>query len=305
MIGGHFYHGTVRKLVSAFGSLFANIKVVRLDAARDIESVVQVPIRHGPADPSIVMNDDAGDILSKSLGKRFREIYPRMTYEMTSMRYLSENNLNKFNSTAFVDESNPYRTSFVPPFVPYAFNFSLYVIGRNKTDCLQVVEQILPFFRPHLTMSLHHVARQGHSDDVRVSLLQVSEEDNYGDSDRGGRHVIYTLDFELKYGFYGPVRTDYESAVQKFATANPVEQLNPIYGPCRLPSDYSPDEGNVILKVIVDYYGSDEEVFNDSNFTDERVTITAEPSYARSHDKVQRYVIKKEEDPPPRPEDAS
>lgn len=303
MLGNYFYHASTRKLISAFGSLFSNLRIVRIGRDGDISDVIQVPIRHGPRDNIISFNRDVGELNPDSFAKKFMETFPRMTFEMTGMNYNSNEVLNRNQRTNYPDgEGGPY-SSFVPPYVPYIFDFNLYVIAKNKTDGLQIVEQIIPFFRPQLIMSLQNVPKEGSSVDIPVTLMSVSEEDNYEDTADQHRRVIYTLGFQIKYGFYGPVRSDYESAVQEFVTKHPVEVINTSYGECKMPEGYSPDMKGKILKVIIDYYAS-EEAFNDSNYTSERQTITADPWYARDHDAVEKYNIDLENNPGPRPEDA-
>jgi hypothetical protein len=49
-----FYWGTIRKVVVAFGSLFSDIHIQRIDAGGNVDKTIKVPLTYGPKEKWIV-----------------------------------------------------------------------------------------------------------------------------------------------------------------------------------------------------------------------------------------------------------
>ena len=90
--------------------------------------------------------------------------------------------------------------------VPYIITFELNIYGKQHDDCLQVVEQTLPYFSPQYSVSVKPLP--GLSDiveDVPIILQSVSFSDNYEGGLEDRRTIIYTLSFDMKLNMWGPV----------------------------------------------------------------------------------------------------
>ena len=74
-------------------------------------------------------------------------------------------------------------------------------------EALQIVEQILPYFQPEYTVTMKMVDSIPDNRDVPVVLNGVSFEDSYEGSFEDRRVIEYTLDFQMKTYFFGPVYT--------------------------------------------------------------------------------------------------
>ena len=48
MFGTHFYHSTIRKTVVAFGTIFNNIQIRRVDGSGNVAQSLRVPLAYGP-----------------------------------------------------------------------------------------------------------------------------------------------------------------------------------------------------------------------------------------------------------------
>ena len=48
MFNNKFYHGTVRKSIVAFGNMFNNIHIDRLDSSGNITQTLRVPLSYSP-----------------------------------------------------------------------------------------------------------------------------------------------------------------------------------------------------------------------------------------------------------------
>ena len=89
---------------------------------------------------------------------------------------------------------------------PYILNFQLNVYAKSQDDSLQIVEQILPFFAPQYTISVKPFSDiPSLVEDVPITLTSVTMQDDYEGAIEQRRTIIYTLDFEMKIAFHGPL----------------------------------------------------------------------------------------------------
>jgi hypothetical protein len=201
-----FYHGILRKTIVAFGSLFSNIKIERKRKSNDagegggnIGDVVQtldVPIAYAPKEKWIVRVDS-----DPTLENQVYTTLPRLSFEITSMTYDSSRKVSRMNKLVCVNGDT--RNQIFAP-VPYNVEISLYAIAKTQEDCLQIIEQILPYFTPEYTLSVRMVDDMEIVTDVPIILNSVAIQDDYDGDFQTRRFVIYTLTFTLKVMLFGP-----------------------------------------------------------------------------------------------------
>jgi len=142
----YFYHGSIRKLVVAFGSLFNEIYISRKEADGTEQKKIKVPISYGPKEKFVrkIKELDEADPSRKS----FENILPRMSFEISSMVYDNNRKLNSLNKVYSVRDENDSTISYAYSEVPYNIEFTLNIMNRNIDDGYQIIEQILPYFTP-------------------------------------------------------------------------------------------------------------------------------------------------------------
>jgi hypothetical protein len=91
--------------------------------------------------------------------------------------------------------------------VPYNMDFELSIFTKSNDDMLQIVEQILPYFQPHFTLTVDLVDQIGEKRDVPVILNSISMDDTYEGTFDSRRALIYTLKFTAKTYLFGPIST--------------------------------------------------------------------------------------------------
>lgn len=91
-----FYFSSVRNLTAAFGSIFNNIRIQRIDSAGNIESVIKVPIAYGPADKTILMLQQQSQNRLTG-GVEVKIVLPRISFSLTSMSYDSARKIPSIN----------------------------------------------------------------------------------------------------------------------------------------------------------------------------------------------------------------
>jgi len=195
----YFYNGVIRKYIIMFGSMFNDMRVVRTDSSGNVVQTIGVPIAYGPKEKWLErINADPG------LDREVAIQLPRIGFELTSMAYNPNRALNKMHRNTNIGSSENYvRAQYTP--VPYDFNISLYAFFANNEDAMQVVEQIIPFFRPEWTHSLKLIPEIGDYYDIPTVLNDMSIEDTYENDFATRRAIIYTFNFTIKGYVFGPV----------------------------------------------------------------------------------------------------
>ena len=205
MFGPHFYHQKVRKCVSAFGSLFTNLYVIRKDSSGSVISTVRVPLAYAPRDKYIERIQGITDI-QRDTAVALK--LPRMSFEITSYIYDDTRQLQKLNKTFHNNTIDDHgsKKDVVTRSVPYNITFSLTVYAKAQDDALQIVEQILPCFSPQYTLTMKPF--DDYTDileDIPITLQGVSYLADFEGPMEQRSVLQYVLDFELKTAFYGPI----------------------------------------------------------------------------------------------------
>jgi hypothetical protein len=220
--GQTFYHGVLRKTIVAFGSLFSNIKIERklkeftaeYGNAGDTIQTVDVPIAYAPKEKWIIRVDS-----DPTLENQVYTTLPRLSFEVTSISYDPTRKVNRMNKLVCVGTDGQRDQVFSP--VPYNIEVSLYAISKTQEDCLQIVEQILPYFTPEFTLSLNIVPEMNIIQDIPIILNSVSIQDDYDGDFQTRRFVTYTMTFTLKVNLFGPVsKTGIIQTVQAAVSTN-------------------------------------------------------------------------------------
>lgn len=206
MFGDFFYHGTTKKMINVFGSLFNSIYIVRRGPSAPSTSTVRVPIAFGPQRKYMARIEETlkteGPIDKRSIAITL----PRMSYEIVGMNYSPERQLPKTTYVNLGGAEPGSRTKLYTK-TPYEIQFQLSIYGKTHEDCLQVVEQVLPYFSPTYTLSVRLLDDYPLVvDDVPLTLQAVAFSDDYEGDMGESRTIIYTLDFEMKVAMYGPAR---------------------------------------------------------------------------------------------------
>ena len=201
MLGQQFYHETMRKVVVAFGTMFNNIQLVRMNNAGEVTQTMKVPLAYGPKNKWLArLREDP------NLTKKVAVTLPRIGFEIQNISYDASRKLNSIQKLKKVNSSAQGKTmsqQFMP--VPYNMDFELNIMAKNSDDALQIVEQILPFFQPDYTVTLNDNTAMGTTRDIPIVLTNVGYEDSYEGDMMTRRAIIYTLSFTAKFYLYGPV----------------------------------------------------------------------------------------------------
>jgi len=199
MFGQFHYHSAIRKYIIMFGNMFNDISVVRTNSSGVTVQTLTVPIAYGPKEKFLARLRQDPD-----LGRGVATTLPRLSFEITGFNYDSARAMNKQNRiTSIGSGNNTLRSGWAP--APYNIDISLYGMFASNEDAVQVVEQILPYFRPEWTNSVKIVPSLGIYVDVPTIMTGMQLEDTYEADFQTRRAIIYTFNFTVKGYIYGPV----------------------------------------------------------------------------------------------------
>jgi len=193
MLGTYFYHEKIRKCVAIFGRLFNNIYVLRKDAAyaprrKYLERILESPDLSSDTQVAIKL--------------------PRMSFEIVTFLYDTTRQLTKTSNFMTTGTSSSNRQKFFSP-VPYTINFQLNIYAKSQDDALQVVEQIIPYFNPQYSLTIKPFPSEypDFKEDIPIIIQGLSFQDDFEGAIEARRTIIYTIDFEMKVSFHGPIAT--------------------------------------------------------------------------------------------------
>lgn len=190
-----FYHQTIRRAVAVFGTVFNNINIVRRDSSGKMLNTIKVPLAYGPKQKFLSRIDQQASLDDTKIAIKL----PRLSFELTSLEYASDRKLQK-GHTVSVRNTN---AKMLGP-VDYNLGFQLNIMAKNQDDALQILEQILPYFQPDYDVTVKQVG-DSERNDMAIILQSVSLSDDYEGDFNTRRVLLYTLDFQTKIRFYGPV----------------------------------------------------------------------------------------------------
>ena len=200
MFGSDYYYSSIRRYVTVFGSMFADLQISRLDADGNEIQAIPIPIAYGPKEKWLVRISS-----NPNLDNQLQVQLPRMAFEITGLNYDGTRKLpTTIRQSHTTTDKNKQDYQYSP--VPWDIDMNLYTYVRNADDGMQIIEQILPYFGPEWNVTVNLVPSMNISMDIPVILNGMSIEDTYeGDYDTR-RALIHTFNFRMKAWLYGPIK---------------------------------------------------------------------------------------------------
>ena len=209
MFGRYFYHKSIQKTVTAFGTLFNNIQIRRFDENGNALSVLKVPFAYGPTQKFLarIEQQPQGD-------RKVALTLPRMSFEMTAIDYDAQRKSSVIQ-TFSAPRSDTGKAAKVYSPTPYNIGFELNIMSKIQDDALQIIEQILPFFQPSFNISVRMIPEINEVRDIPVILNRVGFRDDYEGDYTTRRIIIYTLNFTAKTYLFSEIPSDDQGLIKK------------------------------------------------------------------------------------------
>lgn len=187
-----FYHGTTKSLIVAFATIFDELKIY--DGAG---FEIAVPITYSPREKFIEITTANPDIDNPNM----QLVLPRMGFEIVGMNYAPERNLNPTQQIHNAQRAG-YADAFMYNRVPWDFSLELNIAARRFEDSLKIVEQIIPFFSPEMTLTLKDQQAFDMENNIQIVLNSVGFTIDYEGTFDTRRSIIWTLGFTMKAYMY-------------------------------------------------------------------------------------------------------
>lgn len=219
----YFYFGSVRRLAVGFADIFNGIECTMNG------KVERVPIFFTP---QAYWRFYAQDVEQRKRGGaenvNFRNILPRMSWEIVSLQYdpSREKGFKSCASPTFDGNLDKYFSQMSP--TPYNIGFQLNIATKKMDTGLQIVEQIIPLFRPQYTIAFKPMEGSNLIHDVPITLDGISPNFAFEGALADYRQQEWNLSFTAKSFIYPPL-TDVSVIKKIMATFfNDKEQTDPI-----------------------------------------------------------------------------
>lgn len=257
MFGTYSYHGITRSVTAVFGSLFNDIDVVRKDDSLNVLNQERVPIAYGPRQKFLARIDEQEDLDDTKVAIKL----PRMSFELSGFNYDSSRQTNKHckEPITVATDGDVDKRAWFSAGTPYNLNYELNIYAKTQDDALQIIEQILPNFKPSYSVTIKPIRSQPTiKQDIKFVLNSVTINHTYEGAFTERNVLVYTLNFDAKIMYYGPITN---SDVIKTAIANIFDYDNPdnlIYSRQYAVTPSSATEDDVYTIVVTETFGFDE-----------------------------------------------
>jgi len=191
----YFFFNMFRKTIIQFFDVFNDIKIARYAAdGRTIDRYIDVPIKYSVKEKVYYWLNERKD----------DEMLPMITAYISSIDYAVDRKVNSFYS--FVTDCDGIQEGSVASFLhpcPYNLTFTMNIWALHIVDIDQIMEQILPFFCPHIFVRIG-VPELNISFDAKIIFRSATPEISHEMADLEYRVINYTLDFEVQTWFFKP-----------------------------------------------------------------------------------------------------
>ena len=224
MLGATFYHSLIRKYTTMVGTLFNDIKIERESESDPTNNqLIQVPLVYSPKEKVLARyNQDP------NIDREFSVILPMISFELLDVRYDVERKTNQLNKIVALDTANPNKKKYQYNKVPYNFKFRVSVYVKNTEDGTRIVEQILPYFSPDISLTAELVPEMNIVLDIPIVLDGIELDDLYEGDFKTRKMFVWNLSITLKGYLFGPVKSN---SIIKFANTD--IYIAPSIGPIR------------------------------------------------------------------------
>jgi len=207
-VGEYFYHGIFKRTVVAFGNLFNNIQIQKVGEDKETINVMKVGLAYGPIQKFLARLTQQSE-----LNQPTQITLPRMSFEMTGIAYDGTRKTQPTKMFKTTDRGQKLQKVYLP--VPYNVTFELSIMSKLNEDCLQIIEQILPYFQPAYTTTLELLEEVGEKRDIPIVLESINFTDDYEGDFASRRLLLYTLTFTAKTYLFGPLNDTGDGLIKK------------------------------------------------------------------------------------------
>jgi hypothetical protein len=194
----YFYNGTTKVYIIAFAKLFSDIHVHRLDGADQVVKDIKVPLLYASK------NKISYALQGNENSSTAAIVLPVIGFNIEGLVFSPQRKLNSLNNMIVDDGKSMYEG------VPFDYNFTVNIRTKYQDDMWQILEQVLYYFKPDVSLDVKELSHPDFARDVQVTLNGVSFENELelSQAEESQRDFIASLDLVLKGYVYPSESTD-------------------------------------------------------------------------------------------------
>lgn len=216
-----FYNATTKKIIVAFATIFDEITILN-----DHGELITVPLHFAQKEKFIDDINTGHEYDPDGLTKDIT--LPRMGFELSGVNFAPERHTHHFNN--ILERRDGANADSMFNRVAYDLTFDLFIGTRRLEDGLKIVEQIIPFFAPSLTLTVRDKDGFQLETNIVFTLNSVAHQIDYEGSMDQRRTIIWTLNFTAKAYYYADVKKNplIQQMVLDFHDKDTLERLERI-----------------------------------------------------------------------------
>lgn len=192
-----FYHATTKKIIVAFATIFDEV-VIKDDWGNDLK----VPLVFAQKEKFI---DDIQKGVEYDMdGPTQAIVFPRMGFEIVGLNFAPERHLNPMQQ--LLDTQEDGQDVLMYNRIPYDITFDLFIGCKQLEHGLKVMEQVVPFFNPELTVTIKDKEEFKLETNIPITLNSVALNIDYQGSLDTSRIILFSLNFTAKAYYYPDIR---------------------------------------------------------------------------------------------------
>ena len=227
-----------RKLLTGFMEFFNKIELERYTNSFGSRKIQKVPVQYCQTDKWIQQLNSASTnrVLDPELRTGTVEMQwslPRISVNLINIVYDTERHLNKTKIIQQIKQDTTGKIKFVRMPVPYNLEIELATITKNLDDSFQIMEQIIPFFSPSLSLDIH-IIDSDTPESIPVSLNTVNFDfpTEVAATEERLYTVTYGMTMRANYYFAKDYMNPVETAIINIQTENgaiPIDSTDTLF----------------------------------------------------------------------------
>lgn len=188
---------TIRLMHVLFASLFNNLYVNTYDKDGNISGTQLVPVVcSSRSNLGIWIEEKLRDANDNAV--EIGRLFPKISYELSD---LGREPTFQINPKQYIlrtkHADNTLESGKFPVPVAYRFSFNMNIWTNSMESSLQILDQILPYFSPEMSIKIKEMRSLNIVNDVKVVFNGISKDDNYIEGFGANRIINWTLTFDV------------------------------------------------------------------------------------------------------------
>lgn len=221
------YKSAIRTVTIVFGSLFNDIYVRKYapDGSVITGSKRRVPIIFSPKEQyftwiyNTMRRPDNGTKVGVSL--------PRLSYDLVGIAPDQQRQIPPYlyhSGAPNMNADSPYANRELSP-AAYSFNFTLSIWSNDMDSSIQILEAILPYFKPEVSVKVKEQDTLPIINDIHVVFNSMSKQDNYTEGYEVNRFIQWDLEFTMYSNIWTPTVSEGKLITEIFIDLNDDRQI--------------------------------------------------------------------------------